>query len=297
VTLTADHDQAIAALEATGDYRVLRRLKPRPFIHRPDGSPTKLGLFLDLETTGLDAAKDEIIEIAMVPFNYGLDGRIFEIGKPFQRLRQPSNPIPPEITELTGITDAMVAGQVIDPAEVTAFAAPAALIVAHNAAFDRGFAERFCETFTTKPWACSMSQVPWAAEGFDGTKLSYLLAGCGLFHGAHRAADDCLAAIEILARPLLKSGSLAFAKLLEEARKPTCRIWAENSPYDLKDQLKARGYRWNGDANGKPRAWYTDLPKDQVEAELQYLRSEIYQRNVQPRIVEMDAYDRFSDRC
>jgi hypothetical protein len=40
------------------------------------------------------------------------------VGEPFSRLRQPSQPIPLAITALTGLTDAMVAGQSIDPAEM-----------------------------------------------------------------------------------------------------------------------------------------------------------------------------------
>lgn len=100
-----DRESLIASLEATGNYRVLRRLLPRPYLTPPDANPTKLGLFLDLETTGLDPLNDEIIEIAMLPFTYGPDGRIYEVREPFQRLRQPSKPIPLEITELTGITD------------------------------------------------------------------------------------------------------------------------------------------------------------------------------------------------
>ncbi|CUW37151.1 conserved protein of unknown function（contain Ribonuclease H-like domain& len=170
-----EHEVMAAALEATGDYRVLRRLVPRQHITQPDGSKARQGIFLDLETTGLDPVKDEIIEMAMVPFTYSLDGRVFEVQAAFQSLRQPADPIPAEITKLTGITDEMVAGKNIDPDEVAAFMAPAALIIAHNAAFDRKFAERFCPSFSTKPWACSMSQVDWAAEGFEGTKLGYLL--------------------------------------------------------------------------------------------------------------------------
>jgi uncharacterized protein YcbX len=75
----------------------------------------------------------------MVPFTYGLDGKIFEVRPAFHRFREPSNPIPPEITALTGITAEMVAGQSIDPAEVADFASGSALVVAHNAAFDRRF--------------------------------------------------------------------------------------------------------------------------------------------------------------
>jgi hypothetical protein len=128
----------------------------------------RLGLVVDVETTGLDPQRDEIIELAMTPFNYSLDGTVFSVGDSFQGLRQPSEPIAPEITAITGITNEMVAGQVIDPAEVAKFAAPASLIIAHNAAFDRRFLERFSDVFSTKPWACSFSQVDWAAEGFEG---------------------------------------------------------------------------------------------------------------------------------
>ena len=130
-----------ATLNASGQYRVLRRLEPRRVIERPDGSETRIGLFLDVETTGLDPAKDEVIELAMVPFTYALDGRIFEVHDAFQKFRQPDKPIPPEIAVLTGITDEMVAGQSIDFAEVSHFASGAALIIAHHAAFDRRFVE------------------------------------------------------------------------------------------------------------------------------------------------------------
>jgi DNA polymerase-3 subunit epsilon len=282
-------------LEGTGNYRVLRRVDPGALAKLGSGDG-RLGICIDLETTGLDPTQDEIIEIGMVPFTYTADGRIIDIKKPFSGLRQPSKPIPAEVTEITGITNEMVAGKMIEPAEVAAFAAPAALIVAHNAGFDRKFAERFCDVFTTKPWACSMSQVPWQQEGFEGTRLGYLLAGFGLFNEAHRAIDDCYSALAILARPLPRSGESALSRLLAAARKPTCRIWAENSPFELKDALKKRGYRWNGDSNGRPRAWYADVIEEHAEAELKFLKDEIYQRDVELRVQKIAAYDRFSER-
>lgn len=139
-----------AALAASGRYRVLRRLEPQ--IPTAAAGPTRQGLFLDVETTGLNVVRDEIIELAMVPFTYGLDGQIHGVGEPFQSFREPSQPIPPEITALTGIDDQMVAGHVIDQDMVSAFAAPAQLVIAHNAAFDRRILDRFSPTFTTKAW-------------------------------------------------------------------------------------------------------------------------------------------------
>jgi len=293
----ADLEVLAAKLEAAGTYRVLRKLAPRPVIEPGPGVAVRQGLFVDTETTGLDPAHDEIIELAMVPFTYGVDGQVYTVGEPFQQLREPSNPIPAEITALTGIDDAMVAGRRIDPDEVAHFAAPVSLVMAHNAAFDRKFLERFCVTFNTKPWACSMSEIDWAAEGYEGTKLAYLAAGAGFFYERHRAAHDCLAAIELLARTHPRSGRTGLSQLLERARTPSFRIWAENSPFDLKDILKARGYRWNGEGNAAPKAWYIDVTDRAREAELAFLKTEIYRGEIELLVRRIDAYDRFSDRC
>jgi len=216
------------------------------------------------------------------------------VGAPFSRLRQPSRPIPPAVTALTGLSDALVAGQRIDPAEVARFVAPAALVVAHNASFDRRFAERFCEVFVTKPWACSLSGVDWAGEGFEGTRLGYLAMRHGLFFDGHRTHHDCQATLEILARPLPKSGVPALAQL-QGARQTSWRIWAEQAPFEAKGRLKARGYRWDG--AGQPRAWFIEVAEEERAAELAFLQAEIYAQAVQPPMRPLTAYDRFSDRC
>jgi DNA polymerase-3 subunit epsilon len=191
----------------------------------------------------------------------------------------------------------MVAGQSIDPAAVARFAAPSALVIAHNAGFDRKFLERYCDVFTTKAWACSMSQVDWAGEGYEGGKLAYLATAAGFFYDGHRAAHDCLATIALLARVHPRSGRTGLAQLLEQARTPSWRIWAENSPFELKDLLKARGYRWNPDGIGGPRAWYIDVPEAARDAELAFLQAEIYRGEIELLTRRIDAYDRFSERC
>lgn len=255
-----------------------------------------MGLVVDVETTGLDPRRDEIIELAMTPFSYGLDGSIFSVGESFQGFRQPTVPIAPDITAITGITNEMVAGRWIDPVEVARLVAPASLVIAHNAAFDRRFLERFSEVFTTKPWGCSLSQIDWASEGFEGTKLAYLAQASGFFYDRHRAMHDCAATVELLASRLPRSGVTGLNRLLEAARLPTWRIWAENSPFDLKDLLKARGYRWNGDGGPQPRAWYIDVADSQREFELHFLKTEIYRREIELLVRRIDAHDRFSDR-
>lgn len=285
------------ALLASGQYRIQRKLRPRPNLEVPAGVELKQALFVDVETTGLDHQADEIIELAMVPFSYGPDGQIYEVKDSFQRFNQPKKPISAEITKLTGITDEMVSGHAIDPAEVEAFAQDAVLVIAHNAGFDRRFIEKLAPGFALKGWACLQSQVDWAGEGIEGTRLSYLVAGAGYFYDKHRAVNDCLAAIELLAAPLPISPGTGLNILLANARKPTWRIWAENSPFDLKDVLKARGYRWNPDGTPFPKAWFIDVPDSQREPELSFLQNEIYQREIQLLTHKIDAFNRFSDRC
>ena len=142
----------------------------------------------------------------MVPFEYGAQGQVLSVGEPFQSFQEPSEPLSPAITAITGITDAMVLGHHIDPETLAAFVAGAALIVAHNAAFDRRFAERLSEVFVPKPWACSLAEIDWSAEGFEGAKLAYLAMGGGGFsttviercerlHGRHRAFGQSAAPV------------------------------------------------------------------------------------------------------
>lgn len=286
--------QMIAALEANGDYRVLRRLRPsQPLGAAPPG--TRRGILADVETTGLDCERDEIVELAMVPFFYTDSGRIMGVGTPFEGLRQPASPIPAEVTRITGIDDAMVDGKSIDPEAVAAFAGTS-LVIAHNASFDRRFVERFCPALARNPWGCSMSEVNWAKEGFESAKLAFLAMSSGFYYDRHRAVHDCHATIELLSRPLPLSGGPTFAALLASARGRTVRCWAEHSPFDSKDVLKQRGYRWSGGEDGTPRSWWIDVPDADFQAEKAFLCAEIYKRDATFPIAEVTAFNRYSDR-
>jgi len=298
--LSLQDDPSLAAMADTlarsTDYRVLRRLIPRTEFAPANGQPTRSGILLDVETTGLDQVRDEVIELAMIKFDYLPDGSITRVTDIFTAFNEPSRPIPPEITELTGITDEIVAGHRIDPDAVAAFAEDAVIVIAHNAGFDRKFSERYWPVFQHKAWGCSATEVDWRKHGFDGSRLGYLLAGAGFFHQAHRAIDDCHALLEILAFELPDLGEPALAVLLERARKKTMRIWAEQSPFDLKDELKRRGYRWSDGSDGRPKSWYIDVEESKHESEIEFLRKTIYMRDVEPRVQALSAMSRFSVR-
>lgn len=92
-----DLEKMAEALEASGGYRVLRLLEPSDTEPAPSDIATRKALFVDVETTGLNPEEDEIIELAMVPFTYSLDGHIYETHLPFHGLRQPKAPLPKHI--------------------------------------------------------------------------------------------------------------------------------------------------------------------------------------------------------
>ena len=100
-------------------------------------------IVFDLETTGLNPASEEITEIAAVRVVEG------EIRDSFQTYVNPHKPIPPEITELTGISDETVADAPdLDKAvpEFLKWAGEGQYpLVAHNAGFDMGFLRTACQ--------------------------------------------------------------------------------------------------------------------------------------------------------
>lgn len=284
-------DDCLALIDRHPDYRVFRRLVPRDLYDTAQG-PTRRAVFLDVETTGLEAGADVIIELAMVEFEYDRRDHLIRIGRTFESFEDPLRPIDPEITALTGITDAMVAGARIDDAAVAAFVAGAGVIVAHNASFDRAHLEARLPIFRDLHWACSVKDVPWREHGYPSAMLEVIAYKARLFFDAHRAAGDCRAALHLLGTCILGDGRPALAHLLGTARTPAVRLEATNSPFDAKDALKARGYRWNG----QRRVWYVDLPEHDLDAERAWLHAHIYRREAPLHVVRLDPKLRHSPR-
>lgn len=292
-----EYERIALSLESCGNYRLLRRLKPRLFKASCMTPSTKRAVFLDVETTGLDRLSDTVIELAMVPFDYEPDGRIVGIDKPFVARRDPGRPIPPGIATLTGITNEMISGAVVDNKIVREMLCDVSLVVAHNAAFDRPFCEPLWPEFASKAWACSLKEVDWAGEGFEGARLCHIAAAYGFFFDAHRAEEDCYAGVEILTRNLPRTGRPVFAALLESARTPRLRVRAEGAPYGSRLLLKSRGYRWDASGKDGPSAWCAEVAEDALDGEVEFLRREVFRRNdaaIPHRRVT--AFDRYSDR-
>ena len=153
-----------------------------------------------METTGLDPAGCRVIELALVPFNMGAEV------KKFARLFGQKEPLSQEISNITGITDAMLEhkaefSQSCD--EVSDLIKQAEFIVAYNARFDRHFVEsefaRSGKTLPVRPWIDPFIFICEFDRFKRGKKLSDAALRWGIeLKGAHRAENDAQAAGELL---------------------------------------------------------------------------------------------------
>lgn len=252
------------------DFRLLRRLSVTEG-RTGDGDPEapNVGIVVDVETTGLDPESDVVIELALRRIRFDDDGRVTEIGRAWSWLEDPGRSLSQEIVKLTGLTDADLAGRSIDDAAAARLLRSADLVVAHNASFDRPRVERRLPAAAGLRWACSLAEIDWRGRGFEGRGLGHLLTQAGLFHEAHRAPDDVDAVIGLL-RHRFGDGSTALGELVATSWRPGWIARAVGASYDGKDDLKRRGYRWNG------RAWWREVADDARDAEAVWLDARIY---------------------
>lgn len=275
-------EEAAARIEATGAYRVLHRVDHRDL----EGRETcdvgfRIGVVVDVETTGVDPTRDKIIEFAARMFWATYDGEVVAVGPSRSWLEDPGEPLSPEIVRLTGLTDGELAFRSINDAEVAEMLVRADFIVAHNARFDRPLVERRFPTRAGLAWCCSCQDIGWAAHGFEGRGLGWLLAQCGQFHEGHRAAADVDATIALL-RQVLPNGRTALAEMLDVAERPGWIVSAVGAHFDVKEGLKARGYRWHAEAS----VWRREVGDAALADERAWLDENVYRPEFRPRATE-----------
>jgi len=288
---------APTAEQHVGDWRLLRRLRLPPRLNRPGGGIIKRGLIVDVETTGLSLESDEVIQLAMLPFDYEIEsGLIIDIHhhNAFEEMREPAVGISEEASLTTGIKDLDVAGKTIDPNIVEELVSAADLVIAHNAQFDRPMVEKLWSAFKTKPWACSLTGVDWLQEGFAAGKLDYLGMQFGWFYDGHRALADCESCLALLAQQLPKSEAPVLSVVREAAMNEEYLVRAVNAPYYARQLLKARGYRWRPAELPNGKVWWTNT-RD-AEGEIAWLQSEVYGTIISVPVSQISALNRYSER-
>lgn len=290
----------LAVTPETQEFTVRRLVYPPPAPGFADdawreanAAHLSLGLVVDCETTGLRALEDSLIELAMIPFTYDRrDGRVVAFHEPFHGLEDPGVPLTPEIVALTGLTDEALHGQHVDRSKALALLQSAAIVVAHNAGFDRPFIEGFLDVDVRERrpiWGCSVQQIDWDAKGMPGAKLEVLAVFHGFFVGSHRATEDAAALLHLLAHEDPATGTTYLAELLAKMREPAVMIRAVGSAMETKDLLKARRYQWNP----QQRVWQRTIAKSDLEAEDAWLSEHVYRGKSRAQSQELAIHARF----
>lgn len=213
---------------------------------------------IDVETTGLLASEDRIIEVGAVLYDWNT-------GIPLEMLSKlviPEREIPVEITKITGITGEMVAQHgtvelgVIQ--ELVMMMCQADYAMAHNAAFDRGFIETACSRHDIggeSQWLCTKEDIKYP-ESITTRNLRHLAAEHGFLNPfSHRAVFDVLTMFKI-------AEQYSLADMVKRSKEPTLYVQAVVS-FDDKEKAKARGYYWCG----PKKIWWRTFKESDYAAE------------------------------
>jgi DNA polymerase III subunit epsilon len=219
---------------------------------------------LDLETTGGSPANDRITEVGAVKIRGG------EVIGTFQTLVNPGVPIPPLISALTGITDPMVADQ--EPIEVVLPCLleflGGAVLVAHNASFDRRFVQANLERHgyqrLTNRVVCTarLARKLLPRDEVPNVRLATLAAYLGATVApCHRALTDARATVDVFHSLLEQAGSYGVLALEDLIEFPSARAGASFKKVHLADRLpRCPGVYLFRDAAG--RVLYVGKAKD-----------------------------------
>jgi DNA polymerase III subunit epsilon len=201
---------------------------------------------LDLETTGASPAECEITEVGAVKYRAG------ECLGAFQTLVNPGVPIPPFVTLLTGLTDAIVGpAPMIDevlPAflEFVGASRPDAAVVGHNVRFDMSFLDAACDRLGYQHIAHHRVDTVGLARRLVRDEVPNLrLATLAQFfrtavRPTHRALEDARATSEVLHGLLERAGCLGVLGLDDLLDLPRLRAHPSSDKLRLTTRLPRR---------------------------------------------------------
>ncbi|MEX0587767.1 MAG: 3'-5' exonuclease [Cyanobium sp.] len=212
-------------------------------------------LILDTETTGLDPATAQCIEVGAVLFHVPTRAVLSQVSFLLPAAGNPAehvNRIPAAVSRLAQPWQAGLQ-------HFEALLAAADAVLAHNAAFDAQWFGRDPLPSISKPWICSMEDIHWPAE--RQLRATPSVRDLALAYGvpvwaAHRALTDCTYLVQVLERCSL------LEDLLVAAMEPRL-LFRANLSYSERHRAKEAGFRWNDPVRG---AWSRRLSEREAGA-------------------------------
>lgn len=148
---------------------------------------------LDTETTGLSAYYDEVIEIGILRVRDNV------IVDHYSQLIQPEYEIDDFITELTGITNEMVAGMpsIMEVKDDVLSFIGSDIIVGHNTSFDIRFLDAGFRQKLGNRYMDTMQFARKLYPDLEHHRLSDMTEYLGLSNNEHRSIADCISTKEL----------------------------------------------------------------------------------------------------
>lgn len=284
----SDDEQSVLLKRFNGKFSIPDIINDKYLENNKDDILT--GVVLDTETTGLNKTSDKVIEIGLRTFRFNKkDGMLCGVDNGYAEFSDPGMKITDKIIKLTGITNEDVAGKSINVHEVSSIIKKADIIIAHNATFDRAFVDRMIPESREKLWGCSFENIPWDEYGFTSAKLEMLSFFHGFFCDAHRALEDADALLYLLSHAVPEKDYSYLKEIWENAHKPRVFVNAIRAPFESKDFLKFRNYRWDRDE----RYWYKVIYKEGLDAELNWIERVVYKGRFKGDVKEIQLIDNF----
>lgn len=221
-------------------------------------------LIFDVETTNLNPAVDQIIEVGYVLWSVEHRTSIETHAAIFPGHDNPAeqfNGLHPDMLRTDGCDQGITWALVADAAR------RADAIVAHYGKFDqsfvvsgleRGLIDEAAMGLFDRHWICTMEDVVWPSPSSKRSLIEIALAHGVAVTSAHRAVNDCL----LLAR--LCEAVPNIGMLLDEGLARAIRPKAEfvtNPPMDQNAMVKAAGFAWDGER----RVWHRHMAIEDAE--------------------------------
>ncbi len=201
---------------------------------------------IDFETTGLDPAKDEAVEVGLVLYDW-------KSKKPLKLasyLVVPSIPMGDEAKKITGLKESDFKFAVSKEKLTTKlnwFLENCDFVMAHNAKFDKPFAEKIVG-LQMSTWLCTRVDIEYDEVMHKAKNLVTLAATHGFLNPfPHRALFDVLTMLKI-------ASNYDIGAIIERSKVPVVKV-ISRAPYDRKDEVKNAGFHWDA----QKKIWFTEV--------------------------------------
>jgi len=240
-------------------------------------------IFCNIITTSINSEQGEVLRINLKPCYIGKnDGKLSKVRKPVSFFNVVTSDISNEEKKFVDFDLEEKLGSSIDWSLVKSLFEKADLVVAHNASFVRPWIDKHVGD-NEIVWGCTLDHVDWSSKGFPSRNLESLAVFSGYYYDFSSSVDSLNSVVNCLNK------NSVLGEFINRALTPDLQVFAANAPFELKDLLKERRYRWNPDFS----CWWLPLEdKAHGDSESEWLIKNV--PGTEPQIFEIDSKFRFS---